>query len=69
MFLNSSFLNTYVANIMMYYHLLRIKNNDLQQLHCQQKVIVPADLTIHLKAVSFLFIYATGKLRVQLLLE
>lgn len=54
---------------MMYYHLLRIKNNDLQQLHCQQKVIVPADLTIHLKAVSFLFIYATGKLRVQLLLE
>lgn len=28
---------------------LRIKNNDLQQLHCQQKVTVSADLTIHLK--------------------
>lgn len=29
--------------------MLSIKNNDLQQLHCQQKVMVPADLTIHLK--------------------
>lgn len=39
---------------MMHHHLLRIeeKQNNIQQLHCQQRVMAPADLTRHVKGVS-----------------
>lgn len=75
MFLNSSFPNTYVASIMMDHHLLRIKNHGLQQLHCEQKVIVPADLRIHLRAFlpclfvlleSYVFSYSWNNTKQQI---